>query len=285
VVLGVALALVTGVPGSVLIPWEPGKNPVPYTILSQAERDAATGRYANALTKHVWLFDNTLKYAPAMAGVRLSFALGDWAELGKTYPPALDKLRAVRDSAAEKVKNGPDAPAGPSGRPPGFRDFNDFQAINRTLGEYAKTSDLFSWLDANKPRLAAAVFRVAEPALVRAKMYPLCGRYLDADKELKRMVFLHDETQNAMGIMDSKEAAMLRDYEERSFANQLATLVALLALNGCTTDALRVAGKGEMVRSDEKLRGLVNGALKGQVPEPWPWQSFLCSCRQVENTG
>ena len=40
------------------------------------------------------------KFAPSYYGVRLSFALSDWVELGTLYPKALDTLKGIR---AEKT--------------------------------------------------------------------------------------------------------------------------------------------------------------------------------------
>src|SRR5258708_507286 len=67
--------------------------------LEDAERFQREGKYAQSLERHIWYHQNALKYAPAQSGVRLSFALSDWAELGKVYPKALAALRSTRDEA------------------------------------------------------------------------------------------------------------------------------------------------------------------------------------------
>ena len=43
------------------------------------------GRHQEALERYVWFHDNALDHAPSMYGVRLSFALSDWENLGKVF--------------------------------------------------------------------------------------------------------------------------------------------------------------------------------------------------------
>src|SRR5687767_1724267 len=83
--------------------WNPGTNPDPRRILYEAREDAAAGRYEDVLAKHVWFHGNALKYTPGLDGVRLSFALADWNRLGAAYPPALGKLRRMRDDLRDDI--------------------------------------------------------------------------------------------------------------------------------------------------------------------------------------
>src|SRR5215204_5388143 len=120
--------------------WTPPAKPDPDKIFTEAKSDAARGRYSDALAKHVWFHHHALKYQPSLYGVRLSFALGAWRDLGAAYPPALDKLKSVRDDTEKAVREGS-----------GTREaFHDFVSINKTLFENDRTRDLFVWLDSNK---------------------------------------------------------------------------------------------------------------------------------------
>jgi len=65
--------------------------------LERAEQCAREGNYAEALRLHIWYHKNALKYDPAQYGVRLSFALSDWADLARAYPPALHALLSIRN--------------------------------------------------------------------------------------------------------------------------------------------------------------------------------------------
>ena len=44
------------------------------------------------------------------------------------------------------------------------------------------------WLDANKPKAASRIFHMAEDALIQSKQYRLCGKYIDPDLNLNRIV-------------------------------------------------------------------------------------------------
>jgi hypothetical protein len=107
--------------------WAPPQNPNPESILDEAEADSAAGRYANSLAKFVWFFENAVKYDPALSGVRVSYALGGWEGLGESYPPALEKLKTVRDEAAQNARQEKDS----------ISSFNDFASINSCLKDNA----------------------------------------------------------------------------------------------------------------------------------------------------
>ncbi len=240
-------------------PWSPGENPHPSAILDEAKADVTSGRYAEALAKHVWFFENALKYAPAMYGVRLSFALSYWKTLSDSYPPALEKLKAERDDAAAKVRESKDS----------RHSFHDFRSINGVLAEDAKTVELFLWLDANSPATASAVYDLAQPSLVTAKEYGVCGRYLlDPDRSLERMVRLYSEEKKIAG--DSEFRQEMSDIADKSLSNGVGTLVALLVVNGRTAEAKRVADGAMKARGDSAFRARIESALKGEVPPPWP---------------
>ena len=75
--------------------------------LDKAEEFRNDGVYQEALNLHIWYHKNALKYDPAQYGVRLSYALDDWAELGKVYPPALHELRSIRNETLATYKKNP----------------------------------------------------------------------------------------------------------------------------------------------------------------------------------
>jgi hypothetical protein len=79
--------------------------------LRDARRFRDEGKFAHALERHVWYHENALKYLPEHFGVRLSFALSDWAELGDVYPAAIDALRIARDNSMVAYRKKPSDPA------------------------------------------------------------------------------------------------------------------------------------------------------------------------------
>src|SRR5947209_19742990 len=101
----------------------------PLAALKAAKELASEGRYEEALQKHLWFHDHALEHTPALAGVRLSFALADWLELGNRYPPVRQALIAVRDRKARAIADGAGS----------IELFHDVSAINYALGEDPQT--------------------------------------------------------------------------------------------------------------------------------------------------
>ena len=80
--------------------WEPalvpGEKPDLERIRQEANDLMAKGNYEDALQRHLWYHNHALEYDAAQTGVRLSFWLSDWVELGRRYPKARQALLEVR---------------------------------------------------------------------------------------------------------------------------------------------------------------------------------------------
>ena len=248
--------------------WDPGKNPDAQKILNEAVADARAGRYANALEKHVWFHENALKYAPAMYGVRLSFALSYWVQLGGKYPPALEKLREIRDATEAGFRTSTEQSQSTDSL---RHQFDDFESINRELGETAKTTEMFTWLDSSHPGVAAATYDMAEPALIQSKAYKLAGKYLDPDKALAKAIRHRDATLRAMGAFSGNSSRIddLKRMGEGLFARSVGRIVALLTVNERGDEAARISAEARKASHDDQLDQELAKALKGEFPQ-WP---------------
>ena len=236
--------------------WTPPADPDPRQILREAHEDAIAGRYADALEKQLWFHREALKQDSGFYGVRLSFALFQWKELGAKYPPALDALRAIRDESAEQVKRSPKS----------FPQFSDVSAINGVLGEVDKTAELFAWVDENRPDFAKQLYFLAQRSLVVAKKYALCGKYLSGPADTDRITGMYRMNRG----MERQAGSKFADYARNSFTNSAATLVALLAVNGRQAEADTARAEFLKEISDESFREQLNRAAAGAVPDPWP---------------
>lgn len=237
--------------------WAPPANPDPSQILNDAEADARAGNYSDALAKHVWFFQNALKYNEGLYGVRLSFALSDWVELGKTYPPALEKLKGFRDEAEANVR-----------KQAGIRNnFHDFESINKELDEESKTVVLFVWLDSNQSNSAQEVFGLVEPALVKAKEYRLCGKYIDANMSFNRALESYRTTSK---IAEERLGKKVQDFADNKFKNETTTLIALLTVDGRKAEAQQIADRISKEPNLPEFKNEIQKALNGEVPAPWP---------------
>jgi hypothetical protein len=240
--------------------WTPPNNPKPYEILYEARVDAKNGDYPAALTKQIWFYENALKYDSALAGVRLSFAITDWVNLGAAYPLALEKLKAVRDEARENVRN-------KAGRE-AYEAFMDFDAINEALKEDDKTKELFIWLDSNKPDKAKELFELAESALVKAKEYRLCGKYIDAEASLAAALKSYRMTSEI--AKNPKLGKKTQDFADKKFVNTTTTLIALLVVNDRKTEAQNIVDQISKESELPQFQAEIQKALNGEIPTPWP---------------
>jgi hypothetical protein len=238
--------------------WTPPPTPIPKEILEEAREDAAACRYDLALAKHAWFHRSALRYEKALYGVRLSYALDAWWDLAKVHPPALLEMRGVREEAGAVVKAGGE-----------IREaFHDFRSLNDVLGESEKTLSLFAWLDVEAPDEAKTVFDLARPSLIRGGKFALCGRYLDDDYSFKCRVMGYQ--QNMRLAEDLKFGEDLRDFGNKYFANETATLVALLVLNDRKEEAATIAAEALEVLADPSFEQQLDEASQGRAPEPWP---------------
>ena len=242
--------------------WTPPENPVPTEILKDARQDRDAGRYETALAKHLWYHEHALEYDRGQTGVRLSFALSDWMALGKEFPPALDKLKEIRDQTNNRLR-------ADKAKQAGFNDFHDLAAINRILDEHELTAKTFEYLHDHNPQAARLAYFAAEQPLIHTKNYELCGEYLDPTRDLmtlrKRQAFYkHFLADNSRGVEQAKSLYDL-------FSREAARKVALLVLNKRHKEAETFAQGILQLDIDEPYRGelktLIDKALKGELPK------------------
>lgn len=241
--------------------WSPPANPNAHEIYRDAQAAIKSGDHTNALLMLAWFHKNALKYDEALAGVRLSYALGDWLTLGAAYPPALEQLKSVRDEAGQQVKAEADSDAC-------FQSFMDFESINEKLNEDAKTKELFLWLDANKPNQAKQVYALAEPALIKLKDYVICGKY--ANPEAQYTSALNSFRTTSEIAKKPNHGKRLQDFADNKFKNEITTLMAVLVLNDRKEEARAIAEKLSKEAGLPDFKSEVEKALDGQMPSPYP---------------
>lgn len=242
--------------------WTPPENPDPVAIRKEAREDAKAGRFEIALAKRLWYHENVLDLRPSQSGVRLSFALSEWLELGEEYPPALAKMKQLRDVAEQRIRD-------PEKVLVKFEDFQAYAAFNRTLREPERTLDTFRWLDKTDPEDAEHVFRLARKALIQTEAYQLYGKYIDPQRDIKRIG--EHYRQKLSFAESSRNAASVAAFAKNTFAKEAATLVAVLVKLERGPEAEQiVAAARQVVRDDDeqlnRLNHQLQTALKGSLP-------------------
>jgi hypothetical protein len=243
--------------------WQPPENPSPSQILQDARADASAGRHEDALAKYLWYHDNAVKYNRSQGSVRRSFALAYWYDLGAIYAPALVKFRETRDEARKRVLE--------SEHPQQVWDaFADFKAMSKKLDEEKAIAELFLELRDKNDKHAKKVYRLAEPALIDAERFDICGEYLGGEDTLNREIERFKHTMEVVQKLEKQDAQPSRGFGrsiERSFRHKAAMTVAILVKNGKTEEAKVVSQRAHNAWDDKQLHELLEKALAGNLPK------------------
>jgi hypothetical protein len=229
----------------------------PQTVFHDAVALARQGKYEDALQHHLWFHEHALEHNPAFAGVRLSYALAAWVELGANYPPALRALTSVRDDKVKAIADGKGS----------FEAFHDVAAINEYLKESPRTVALFRAIHQASPELAGPCYRVAEPHLVAQREYAICAFYnpdaLARFEEIRQLFRLNMEIADENPALPS---GGLREYAATSFLMEVCRLLEILVGVGRREEAERVQALAVAECPGADARDALHNALRH--PEP-----------------
>jgi hypothetical protein len=208
---------------------------------SAALREAVTCRqgkqYERALLIHVWMQDRSLDRQPSFYGVRLSFALAEWKELAKDYPPAQQAIDARFERLAEGF------------RVSGKREtFHDLVSIAQYFGKEQRIIAMLQDLSASNPAVAKEVAEMADRLLLQMRQYDLYRSLgLDDPKKIDRAIETYKRHQ---GMREKVGDASLAD---RMLVYSLGTYFAYL----------KEMGDQERIRAYKEK--LVQGGIPGDV--------------------
>jgi len=216
--------------------------------LSDTQEMVSQGKHQEALDRFIWFHDHALEHEPArMYGVRLSFALSYWKALGDVYPPAKAALVETRNRKEKMVMdNTGDAAL-----------FHDVVALNRTLGENAKTVALFDSVDKTHPDTAKQYWDVAKDAVIAAKRYDLARKYIgNPAREFTKVKAMYDHNTT---LYDNPQigGGHFKAYNENHLVEESLKLIEVaLALDDMKA-AKEVQGKALLVLDDYRLRDAI----------------------------
>jgi len=214
--------------------------------LQHGRTAAIEGRYDEALADYEWFHHNAVAEDSALRGVRRSFALSYWAELGSHYPPAQTALVALRDAKLRVLQSGT--------LDVGL--FADLVSINRYLEDEASTYREFLRLHETDTTFARTCFAVAFPAIVGAGAYQLARDYI-SDPRAAVTALLEDfneSTSRAAAVADKRRRKSRLDAYTSNFAADIQLILETVrhtdgtessnelyraAIEGVCTDAMR----------------------------------------------
>lgn len=192
----------------------------PQALYKQTLEAAGAGRYAEALEGYIWFHDHALTYEPALAGVRLSYALEHWKELGNLYPPALVALTEIRDLKTTNLLKGARS----------RKNFHDVVSINEELNQLGLSYKLFCQLNEQDHEFAKTCISLAMPSIVDAEDYELALSFIPSPEgAVKRLVAELNSEIDDLAELDTKSAEMRMDAYVHIYGNELARLFKILA--------------------------------------------------------
>jgi hypothetical protein len=218
----------------------------------QAARQAATeGRHEEALREFIWFHHHALDERASLGGVRLSYALYYWLDLGKAYPPALQALDDLRAHKAQALLRG----EGDLGM------FLDVCAIDRVKEDSRATYELYLALSERQPALAAQCAQLALPAIVAARDYPLADR-LRGDPEMRIRTWAEELRWDIhWAKRRGYTRAPVRWSTIKRYADGVRLHLEIVAGVGHHDEARRLAALAVDLVDDPSLRAAVRAAL------------------------
>ncbi len=232
----------------------------PEKVLARARKYARQGEYEKALQDHIWFHDNALKYKPSLYGVRITFALLDWIELGKNYPKAHNALIDIRDRKTDLIKNRQ-----------GTRElFHDVKSINKYLNESQKTVDLFKEMTVCDFELAKSCYPLAKDDLIAHQEFKLCDRMMEAPMFIIRdMRKILDQNIQIYKTNQWADTAHL-EWTIKYYLEETESTLIVLVNNNRFVEAKRFLAEAskdiDIARINAGLADLKNKYLANQLP-------------------
>ncbi len=204
------------------------------------------GKYQEALERHLWYHDHALEHDCGQRGVRLSFALSYWKQLGDKYPPALEAMKKVRDDKTALLEGGNGS----------YDLFVDVHALNRVLEEDSKTVELFRKLDQEQSALAVKCWDIVDEQIIKEKAYDLARKYMkNYVSEFEKIEAEYTKLIPMYGINNSGDG--IKKINEKKFVDASVLLIDLALSLGDVTEAKEIQKKALAVLDDPRLRDAI----------------------------
>ncbi|MCK5605922.1 hypothetical protein KAR91_28755 [Candidatus Pacearchaeota archaeon] len=228
--------------------------------LSDTQEMVRQGRYKEALERYIWFHNHALEHAPAMYGVRLSFALGFWKTLGDVYPAAKKALIETRDRKTHQIEKGEGNAS----------LFHDVSSLNETLEEGSKTIELFEYLDKENPKLAKQCWNVAKNEVISTKRFDLVRKYLgNPVREFSRVKAMYDYNTTLYNNPQIG-GAEFKAYNEDHFVEESLRLIEVAVALGDERAVKEIQKKALAVVDDYRLRDTITTEKKKDAQQKNP---------------
>lgn len=210
-----------------LISAQPAFAELDNDYLTNIKKMVADKQYAQALDAYKYYFSESKKES-TLGGVRLSFALSDWAAFGKVYLPALDTLITMSNERKAVLLAGKG----------NFDVFQEYNAINRYIGRDKETLDTFIAIDKNFPTQASSYYRITKEIIIGAKRYDLVKKY--TDDLIYAFESLRFSRENDLSMLRKKPDNFLLEYTNSQFEKNVKELIDVANQIGMKEEAAEI---------------------------------------------
>ena len=211
------------------------------TYLDSTREMTKHGEYQKALARYLWFHNHILEQDTGMKGVRLSFALSYWKELGQVYPPAMAALIEDRDMKTEQIIL--------NGISNDF--FADVVAINRTLKDKNKTIELFELISDKYPVFAHETIDYVLNDLLTFKKYGLIKKNIgDLMEQYDRIESKYRESFKEIGKSDKSLKLLMED----SFVDYVLKLIQYCTVIDYKITATKIQTKALTLVDDSRIK-------------------------------
>ncbi len=223
----------------------PGQKLDPNQVRDEANELRDKGEYQAALDRYLWYWNHALEYNRGLSGVRLSFLLSEWVELGRRYPAAKQALLDIRARDAQALLDGRGY----------FNLFMDLSSLNQYLQDENATYEVFMKLRQQDPALARQCFWAAQELLVKRGEYALCAEYLgDPEAAFNRIRLQWEMLKQSEQRWAQSSTASPPKTADRRFADQTCQLILILVKTGHQAEAERIRSQALALVNDPRLK-------------------------------
>lgn len=139
----------------------------PGEVLEEARKAFKDKDFAVALDKYKWFYENSIEIDRSYYGVRLSYCLGEWAELGSEYPIAKEALLQLKEDTLLGFKNALSCEM-----------FHEYSSISEALKCQDEVFQQFMPIHNSDKELAKKIFTFVYEYCASNKMWEICREYL-----------------------------------------------------------------------------------------------------------
>lgn len=191
-------------------------------VLDEARAAYSNDDYKLSLEKYEWFFEHALDEDNAsFYGVRLSYCLSEWMELGKKYPEADLRLQAIFHECLERLDRT---------RKPEY--FHDYVSISKYLNQTPKAVSRFIHYHNSDTELAKSILPYVWPQLIESEAWEVCNSYVEDHRS--KYAGIIGMYHAAIGVCNSNPDLGGEDFENQirgKYVSNVSNLLAVLVNN------------------------------------------------------